>query len=245
MDIFRRPQKVHQALERIAEMTIARYKTIGKDDRENKLSVLLVAVKRDVLLGKIKMVEDAGLSVRLVDVDVFALANAFMKCIPAPAEKTVALVNIGASFTNLSILKAQSIYFARDLAIGGRDFNAAISKILTLDEKAAEELKVSPGGRAEEVIGLVKPVLNSLLDEIKLSFSYYENQSGKNIDEVYVSGGGSAIAGLPDVFQENLGSKPSAWNPMQFIDTSSRGSDKEIIEKAGNSFAVAMGLALR
>ena len=221
------------------------HKTIGRDDRENKLNVLLVAVKRDVLLGKIKMVEEAGLSVRIVDVDVFALANAFLKCVPIPAEKTVALVNIGSSFTNLSILRGQSIYFARDLSIGGKDFNAAISKILGLDENAAEALKVAPGARIEEVAGLVKPVLNNLLDEVKLSFSYYENQSGKNIDEVYVSGGASGIAGLHDVFQENLGSKPSTWNPMQYIDTSSRVSDKELLEKTGNSFVVAMGLALR
>jgi len=221
------------------------YKTIGRDDRENKLNVLLVAVKRDVLLGKIKMAEEAGLSARIVDVDVFALANAFLKCVPIPAEKTVALVNIGASFTNLSILRGQSIYFARDLSIGGKDFNAAISKILGLDENAAEALKVAPGARTEEVAGLVKPVLNNLLDEVKLSFSYYENQSGKNIDEVYLSGGGIGITGLSDVFQENLGSKPSIWNPTQLIDTSSFGSDKELLEKTGNSFAVAMGLALR
>lgn len=221
------------------------YKVIGRDDRENKLNVLLVAVKRDVLLGKIKMVEDAGLSVRLVDVDVFALANAFMKCISIPAEKTVALVNIGASLTNLTILRGQSIYFARDLAIGGKDFNAAISKVLGLDERAAEELKVAPGDRLEEVTNLVRPVLNNLLDEVKLSFSYYENQSGKNIDEVYVSGGASGIAGLSDVFQENLGSKPSIWNPMKFIDTASHASDKELLEKSGSLFAIVMGLALR
>lgn len=221
------------------------YKVIGKDDRENKLNVLLVAVKRDVLLGKIKIAEEAGLTVRIVDVDVFALANAFTKCVAIPAEKTVALVNIGASLTNLSILKAQSIYFARDLAIGSKDFNAAISKALSLDENAAEELKISPGDKALDVAGLAKPVLNNLLDEVKLSFSYYENQSGKNIDEVYVSGGGSGIAGLQDIFQENLGSKPSVWNPMQFIDTASYGPDKELLEKIGNSFAIAMGLALR
>jgi type IV pilus assembly protein PilM len=221
------------------------YKTIGKDDRENKLNILLVAVKRDVLMGKIKMVEDAGLSVSLVDVDVFALANAFMKCISIPTEKTVALVNIGASFTNLSILRAQSIYFARDLAIGGKDINAAISKTLGIDEKSAEELKVAPGEKLDEVAGLTKPVLNNLLDEVKLSFSYYENQSGKNIDEVYVSGGGSGMAGLSDVFQENLGSKPSIWNPMQFIDTVTHAFDKELLEKTGSSLAITVGLALR
>ena len=221
------------------------HKIIGKDDRENKLNVLLVAVKRDVLLGKIKMVEDAGLTVRIVDVDVFAMANAFMKCVSVPSEKTVALINIGASLTNLSILRGQSIYFARDLGIGGKNFNAAISKILGLDEKDAEELKVRPGNRIDEVAGLTKPVLNSLLDEVKLSFSYYENQSGKNIDEVYVSGGGSGIVGLSDVFQENLGSKPSVWNPMQSIDTASLASDKELLGKTGSSFAIAMGLALR
>jgi type IV pilus assembly protein PilM len=221
------------------------HKVLGKDERENKINVLLVAVKRDHLMSRIKITEEAGLEARVVDVDILAASNAFLRCFKNPPEKTMAVLNIGASFTNVSILRGESIFFARDLAIGGNDFNAAISRLLGIDEKSAEELKANPNDRVQDVAGCVKPVLNSLFDEVKLSFSYYENQTGKGIDEIYVSGGSSNITGLAEAFSENFGSKPSAWNPMHFADISLQGPDKDVLEKSGNSFAVAMGLALR
>lgn len=221
------------------------HKIIGKDDRENKINVLLVAVKKDYLLSKIKLVEEAGLTVSLVDADVFASSNAFLKCFDNPADKTVAILNIGASLTNISILKGENICFARDLAIGGNDISSAISKMFGLDEKAAEELKISPGDKIQDVAGCIKPVLNSLIDEVKMSFSYYENQTGKEIDEVYLSGGGAGIAGIADTFKENFGAGPSLLNPMHFAEVGLPGSDKGPLEKTGGLFVVAMGLALR
>jgi type IV pilus assembly protein PilM len=221
------------------------HKTIGRDDRENKINVLLVAVKKDYLLPKIKIAEEAGLNVKAVDVDIFAAANAFMKCFKNPPDKTAAILNIGASFTNVSILRGEHIFFARDLAAGGNDFTSAISKMLGLDEKAAEDLKISPGERAADVVGCSKPVLNNILDEVKLSFSYYENQTGKSIDEIYVSGGGAKIAGLADAFLENFGSKPSMWDPMCFAEIGVSGPEKDALTNSSGSFGVAMGLALR
>ena len=221
------------------------HKILGKDDRDNKINVLLVAVKKDHLHSRLKLVEDAGLSARIVDVDMFASANAFMRCFKNPADKTVAILNMGASLVNISILRGEEIYFARDLAVGGNDFSLAISKVMGLGAEAAEELKLSPGEKIQDVTGCIRPALNNLLDEIKLSFSYYENQTGKGIDEIYVSGGGSAIAGLSEAFQENFGSNPSILNPMHFAEVGLPGSDKGPLEKTGSSFTVAMGLALR
>jgi len=221
------------------------HKIIARDDRENKINVLLVAVKKDYLTNKIKLVEESGLTVSLVDVDAFASSNAFLKCFNNPADKTVAVLNIGASLTNISILRGENIYFARDLAIGGNDLTVATSKMLGVDEKAAEELKVSPGDRVQDVAGCIKPVLGNLIDEVKMSFSYYENQTGKEINEVYISGGGAGIAGLVDVFKENLGTGPSVLNPMHFAEVGLPGSDKGPLEKTGSLFSVAIGLALR
>ncbi|MCX5680309.1 MAG: type IV pilus assembly protein PilM [Candidatus Omnitrophica bacterium] len=221
------------------------HKILGKDDRENKINVLLVAVKKDHLSSKLKLAEEAGLAVRLVDVDMFAAANALMKCFKNPADKTVAILNMGASLTNVSILRGEGAYFARDIAIGGNDFSLAISKMTGLAAGAAEELKLSPNEKIKDLIGFFKPVLNNLLDEVKLSFSYYENQTGKGIDAIYVSGGGSGIVGLADAFQENFGSSPSILNPMHFAEIGLVGSGKGSLEKTGSSFTVAIGLALR
>lgn len=221
------------------------HKILGGDERDDKINILLVAVKKDHLSSRLKLAEDVGITVRLVDVDIFAISNIFSRCFNNPPDKTVAILNMGASLTDISILQGEKIYFARDLAMGGNDFSSAISKMMGLDASKAEELKLSPGEKIQDVIGCVRPVFHSLLDELKMSFSYYENQTGKEIDQIYVTGGGSAIVGLTDVFEENFGSKPLILNPMHFAEVGLAGSDKGPLEKTGGSFAVAMGLALR
>ncbi len=225
---------------------IVDFQTLKKDDKENKLNILLVAAKKDLIQDRIKIAEDAGFTVNVVDIDSFAMTNAFFKNMPAPGpEKSVALLNIGTSSANLTISGGGMISLVRDVAIGGNDLNAAISKRLGIPADAVEALKCSPGERAKEVIDSVKPVLSNLFDDAKLSFGYYENQSGRSVDEIYVSGGSSLLAGLADVFQETFGIQPNRWNPFQFMDMSSFAPGAAALDKIRDYFAVASGLALR
>lgn len=221
------------------------FQVMDRDKAENKLNILLVAAKKEVILEKIKTAEAAGFSVRLVDVDGFALANSFFKNFPAmEPDKACAILNIGATFTNLCVLRGGSLYFARDVALGTNEFSASIAKKLNVDRKAADELSVSTGPKAAEAADCMKTVFGSLLEEVKLSFNYYENQGGKNIDEIYISGGGASLSGIAEAFAESLGSKPSVWKPLEFMDKSAAGIDSTLLTHE-SSFAIASGLALR
>ncbi|MFA6141790.1 MAG: type IV pilus assembly protein PilM [Candidatus Omnitrophota bacterium] len=221
------------------------FQVMERDKAENKLNILLVAAKKEVVLEKIKIAEAAGFSVRLVDVDGFALANSFFKNFPAlEPDKACALLNIGATFTNLCILKGGSLYFSRDVALGTNEFSTSIAKKLNVDRKAADELSVSAGPKAAEVTDCMKTVFGNLLEEVKLSFNYYENQGGKNIDEVYISGGGGSLLSIAEVFAESLGSKPSIWKPLEFMGKPAAGIDGELLAHE-SFFAIAAGLALR
>lgn len=221
---------------------ISDFQLIKKERKDNKIDVLLAAAKKDLVMEKIKIADDAGLSVAAVDIDSFAITNAFLANFPSmEKDKTVAIINIGAKFTNLVILTNGTLSLVRDIAIGSEDFNTAISKIMGgIDAKAAEELKLSPGEKLHTVSGGIRSVVSNLFDEVKLSFSYHENQSGKGIDEVYVSGGGSYLIGMEGMFQEFFGPKPIFWNAVKFL-----GADAAIPNNAKNYFAVAAGLALR
>lgn len=213
---------------------------------ENKVGVVLVAAKREYIRAKMELVEHAGFTTSLIDVDSFAFTNTFLQNFPdLKPDRTVALLNLGDSYTNLSILKGQVLAFTRDIAIGGKDITSAISKVLGVDTGVAETLKVAPKEKTMEMQNASKPALDNLLDDVKLSFSYHENQSGRSIDEIYVLGGGGALLGLEDAFQEAFGSKPSRWNPFQFLDTASSGIDTDTMNRMKDSFAVAVGLALR
>ena len=222
------------------------FQILGKDDRENKISILLVVAKKAHVRDHVKAVNEAGLSTTIVDVDSFALVNSFLKNFPSiDPSKSFALINIGASLTNLSILRGPSVQFARDVVMGANDFTAAIGKRLGLDIKTAEELKTLPADKAQDVINFSKQALSGFLDDVRLSFSYYENQVGLGIDEIYLSGGAASFAGLNEAFEENFGTKPALWDPLQFLDTSSVGAGAKIREDFKSSFAIASGLTLR
>jgi len=222
------------------------YKILKKDSQDNKLNIVLVAAKKNAVLDKIKIAETAGFQVKVVDTDCFASANAFLKNFPKLVpDKSLAIVNIGGSVVNMSIIRNDTVCFARDISIGSGDFVAFISKKMDIDIKTAGALIIDPAEKAQEVAESMRTVYGNLLEEIKLSFNYYENQGGRTIDEIYVSGRGSNLFGLNDVFQESFGSKPLTWKPFDFLDKSRIAKGSENLAAVENSFAVAAGLALR
>lgn len=222
------------------------HQILKTNDKEGKLEILLVAAKKDFIANRISIAEECGFSVSSVDVDTFALANAFLKSLPrVPPDKTTALLNIGSDFTNVGIVRNGVLCFARDIAIGGDDFDQAISRALGIDVKSAENIKLSPKDKLQDVIACTKGVANNLLDDTRLSLSYYENQSGKGVDEIYISGGSSVMPGIEMLFQEAFESKPILWDPLNSLYMPPGGLDMALIEKTRSSFAVAVGLALR
>lgn len=225
---------------------IVDHQILQKNDKEGKFEILLVAAKKDFIMNKVSIAEESGFLVSAVDVDTFAVANAFLNN-PSrvPAGKTAALLNIGSNFTNAGIVRDGALCFVRDIAIGGNDFDQAISKALSIDIKNAEGLKLSPKERLKDITACTKSIMNNLLDETRLSLSYYENQSGRGVDEICVSGGSSAMPSLEALFHEAFESKPVIWNPLDSLNKLPGGSDVAPVENMKSSFAVAVGLALR
>jgi len=220
------------------------FQILKQYDKENKCDVLLAAAKKEYIENRIRMVLDADLSVGIVDIDGFALANAFLKNYSqVPPDRTVLLLDIGSALTNLTIVKGGALCLVRDVAIGGRDLNAAVAKACGIDPKNMDEIKRLMQEKAQEAALHIKPVLSNLIDEIRLSCSYYENQCGRTVDEIYVAGGAAHIAGLPEFFQESFGLKPAALDAFQALDTMN--VDTNELKKIQGSLAVAAGLALR
>lgn len=220
------------------------FQVIREDAKENKIDILLAAARKEQIEERVKRVQEAGYSVTVVDVDGFALSNAFLANHPATgSEKTVLLLDIGGALTNLSILRGSELCLVRDIAIGGKDFTAAISKALTLDVLAAEKIKSLPQEKMQETLQCTRPILTNLLDEIRLSCSYYENQCGRAVDDIFISGGGCVLVGLPEFFKEALGLKPNFLNPFQVVDTVNVNADD--LKKDAGLYSVAVGLAMR
>ncbi len=181
---------------------------IDQNAEGNKMKVLIVASKKDLVDEYLGYINEAGLEAGAIDCDAIAVTNAFIFNNPGLGkDKTLALLNIGASMTNVCILKNETLNFTRDIPV---------------DVKNADTLE----------------------NQVRLSFDYYENQFGKGIDGIYVSGGGAKDTALLQRFSQAFGFEVSAWDPVKNLTVSVK-VDSQALKDASGQLAVCVGLAIR
>lgn len=223
---------------------------LKQDLPDNKMLVLLAAVKKDFINKRLKAIADAGITVNVADMDSLALINAFNFNYFHPEEpeltpKTIALLNIGASLTNLNILEGRIPGLSRDIQIGGNTFTQKIAEILSIDFKSAEEFKCNPDKeRLDKIILAIDSVLSNLVKEIRASFDYYENQNASSVGKIFLSGGGGLFTGLKDMLANLLGSEVQYWDSLKRISLA-EGIDSGKLKALSGQLPVAVGLALR
>ncbi|MFH1380651.1 MAG: type IV pilus assembly protein PilM [Candidatus Omnitrophota bacterium] len=216
-----------------------------KGDTGKDMRVLLAAGKKNAVDTRLKLLKDSGLTAAVIDIDSFACFNAFCNSFKElDAAKSIALLNIGYSQTSVVILQGSVPFFTRDIQIGGKNIAEAISKTMGVKAIDAEKMIYEPGEKKAEIFEAAKPALASLVEELRLSVGYYENQFGKSINEIYLSGGIARMGGISGYLEENFGIKPSTWNPFLGFEIDA-GLDKALLEKIAPQFVVCAGLALR
>lgn len=108
---------------------------------ENKVEVILVAAKRDKITGQTDVVSMAGKTPKVVDVDAFALHNAYQINYQPEADKVTALLNVGCATMNISILKGSEFLFTRDMSMGGNYYTDSLERKLAISTEEAERYK--------------------------------------------------------------------------------------------------------
>lgn len=211
---------------------------------DNKMLVLLIAAKKDIINERLKFISRVGLSACVLDVASLANVNSFLAGAKRNKSEIAAVVNIGAKATDVSIISEGVLYFTRSIQIGGDELTKALAESFSLDMKAAEELKINPEDKAAEVAEKTKAILHAIIDEIRLSFGYYENQSGRNIEKVYLGGGVTASPDVCELMKGNLGIDIALWDPTGFIMPDSL-VDNRLLDSIKYQMGTAIGLALR
>lgn len=207
--------------------------------------VLLVAAKKNEVNGLQGLFKDVGLEINVIDIDSFALLNCFERANPGSRnENAYALIDIGARFSNMNIVTKGSVYFTRDILWGGIDITDRLKDATGLSVDDAEALKKNPAERRDEVVGIITPVLEKFVSQVKMSLDYFESQFGKGVDQVYISGGTAYLFNIVDFLKDNLGVEIFMWNPLEGIKMSESMTGRAIKDMP-SVFAVAAGLALR
>ncbi len=213
----------------------------------NEMRVLLVACKRALVDEQLRVLAGIGLQPEIVDVDVFALGNAYETALRTQAEgdKVRALVDVGASKTCVNVLRAGASLFTREIHAGGDAFTQAVANRLGLKDPEAEQLKRRPGDSTERVRAAVAPAVDDLATEVRLSFEYFENQFDRGVDEVLLSGGGARLAGLAEDLGRVVDRPTSAWDPTGDLPIAADRVDAGALREHAGELAIAVGLASR
>ncbi len=227
-----------------------RLEEVETSSGEKELKSLLVAVKKDLIQEHVSLIQDLGLTPVAIDVDAFALGNAFeLRNLHSPRledeNKITALVDLGATKTNINILKGTISCFSREVYMAGNNLTEAIACEIHMDETEAEELKRNPQGREGEVLGAISPILDDLANEIHLSFDYFENQFDQQVGDIYVSGGSSMAQGLTEAFERIFEREIHFWDPLENIEVLADRVDVEALRTHAAQLPIAVGLGAR
>ena len=212
------------------------------------MDVLLVAVKRDRINDYTSVIVQAGKEPVLVDVDVFAVQNAFETNYSSHGE-TVALVNVGASVMNINVLHDGNSVFWRDVAFGGNLYTEAIQREFNLPREDAEKLKLGEDvGQVsqQQVDSVLGAASEDLAAELQKTVDFFvATSSVDRLDRVMLSGGGSLVANLESILQERFQVNVELLNPFRNIRYNESDFDPDWINSNAPAMAVAVGLAIR
>ena len=217
-------------------------------DDGKRMEVLLVAAKKDIVASYTETVRAAGLVPIIIDVDYFALENMFETNYEPAAEQAIALVNIGARYSSINILKGGRSTFTGDVPVGGRDITESLMRDLGLSAEDAEALKASGTSDkvdAEQAAAVSTSAAASVIEEIHHALSFFWTAAtDETIDAVYLSGGVARMPGLAQQLSERVQAPVEIANPFShvMIDPS---IDVPELRQEASEFAVALGLAIR
>jgi type IV pilus assembly protein PilM len=222
------------------------YQVIDWIDAGNKMEVLVVAVKREIINSYAEAIRAADCDPILVDVDYFALENMFELNYETSDGQPVALVNIGARYSSINILKDGRSTFTGDVPVGGAEYTDALTRQLGLSPEQAESAKLGGGGADAAA---VEPVLGSvtefIVEEIQRALSFFWTAAtDEPLGGIVLSGGSARMPGLSDQLTQRLHCGVEVANPFRRV-TVERSADRKLIESNGPALAVTVGLATR
>ena len=222
------------------------FQILDPDDDGVEMSVLLVAAKRELIESKLRVLTDAGLEPGMVDVDAFALHNAFEINYPDAMRGIVALVNIGHDVTNINILDDGVPILTRDITVGTRRFREDLQREQGISADEAQQLLQGYDRSAH-----LDAVLESRGEEIAVgieraaAFLASSSRAATSVRAIYTCGGGARIPGLSDALADRLRVSVQQANPLTNLTIRDGALDSLVTDEVASLLMLPIGLAMR
>ena len=216
--------------------------------RDDQIDVLLAACRRETIDSRVEALELAGLTPRVMDVEAYAMERAFELIRPmagVDASATVAIVDIGATMTTLSVLHQGENVYTREQMFGGKQLTDEIMRRYGLPLREAGLAKKQGGLPDEYEEEVLMPFKEAVVQQVGRSLQFfYSSSSFNSVDHIFLAGGVAATDGLVPLVENRLATPTTMANPFANMAMSPRVNAVALSSDAP-AMMVATGLALR
>jgi type IV pilus assembly protein PilM len=210
-----------------------------------QMQVLLVAAKRELVENKVSLLIDAGLQPSIIDVDAFALHNAFEHNHPDAMKGIVALLNLGHETTNVNILEDGVPILTRDIPFGSRRIREDLQRERGLTAEQAEEV-VQGRSPLPELGRFVEASAEEVAVGVERAAAFLMTQhAGVGLGRIFLSGGGARIRGMAEALASRMGVETRLVNPFERVGVRPDAPMNLLLDEAGPMLLLPLGLALR
>ncbi len=222
------------------------FQILDPDGDGLQMTVLLVAAKRELIETKLSLLADVGLEPSIIDVDAFALHNAFELNYPDAMRGVVGLVNIGHELTNVNILDNGVPVLTRDIQVGTRRFREDMQRERGISAEEADRML-----QGQETTAELEPFLETRGEELAVgieraaAFLQSASRSSTGLSRLYTTGGGARIPGLNRVLADRLRLPVQLANPIERLRVADGVLDMMVVDEVAPLLMLPIGLALR
>ncbi|MCH8536860.1 MAG: pilus assembly protein PilM [Alkalimonas sp.] len=215
----------------------------------SKVDVLLSAARTESVEARVAALEHGNFATKVIDVESYALSRAASLCLaqlPDDAvDKVVAMVDIGATMTLLSIIEKGRTLYTRDQVFGGEQYTRSILSYYNKSYDEAEQAKVNGDLPPNYTFEVLAPFQTMLLQQVRRGVQMYLTTSGKeSIDYLVISGGTAMLEGIDKLLTDELGIHTVIADPFGSMNVANA-IDQDLLSKQSPQLMVAAGLALR
>lgn len=220
------------------------FQVIGQP-KGDQVEVILVAVKKDFLEQYLSVIQQAKLTPKIIDTELFALQNTFETNYAFSAAEAALLADVGAISTKIVICGNGIPYFTKDAPFGGVVVTHDIQKELNLPRpQDAEALKVS-ANLPQEVRDVLGRSGQNLAVEIKKAVDFYTASSlGPPVTKIFLSGGASRMENITRQVRDMTSIPCEYLNPFLEVGVEIPKFDGDIAS-ISNEAVIPVGLAIR
>jgi type IV pilus assembly protein PilM len=215
---------------------------------DRQVEVLLAACRRETIDARVEAIESADLTAKIMDVEAYAMERAYTLIqhqLDLEDDATVAVVDIGATMTTLSVLTRGQTIYTREQLFGGKQLTDEIMRRYGLPLEEAGLAKKQGGLPDDYEPEVLEPFKDAVVQQVARSLQFFFSSSQYNdVDYIILAGGVASMDGLVDLVQEKLGTRTAVANPFGEMSISSRVNAVALSSDAP-ALMIACGLALR